>query len=280
MYTKLFMLVFSLLVMQCECGNLQSLIDEPIDSLHPTTTQTTSSSNSTPPKPETSKSSSEPEPPKPSPDSGPLSTITDEMVKYAQDKGKDLLATRLKDLQKEGLDVRKVPYINDADASGRTALHEALDPDFKRLDILNILLERGANPNQLDNASDTPLGVLCSKPEENLGTIAVLLEAGAKPLLGDTYQKFPLYIAMQNSKTDNTKPIELLLTQIRDINEPIQSGNTLLHYAVDLDKPAIVKLLLEKRGAKSDIPNNSTFDRTAKDIAKYKSAETRKLFGL
>ncbi len=265
------MLVFSVLVMECECGNLKSLIDEPIDSLHPTTTQTTSSSNSTPPRPE---------PPKPSADPSPLSIITDEMVKYAQDKGKDLLATQLQKLQKEGLDVSKVPYINDADASGRTALQEALDPDFKRLDILKILLERGANPNQLDKANDSPLGTLVSsKPEENLEAIALLLKAGANPLAGVTYQKFPLYIAMQNSHSD-TQAIELLLTQIPDINKPIQSGNTLLHYAVDLDKPAIVKLLIEKRGARSDIPNNSTLNPTAKDIAKLKSKETRELFGI
>jgi ankyrin repeat protein len=206
------------------------------------------------------------------------------MIEAAEKKGKYFLAEQLKKLQKEALSERNMAYINDKTDGDITALYEAADGFFQRPDIVQVLLERGANPNMEDSASDTILGAAVSLPslsvsDKGLKTIVLLLDAGAD-LFGGKKGFGPIYSAIDNCSEKNTQVVKLILSRIPHINTQDANGNTLLHYAVSLEKKEVIGLLLAK-GAKPDIRNNNATHSTPRDLAKLTHhKDIRALFGL
>ena len=206
-----------------------------------------------------------------------LTEITNEMIEAAKSQHKSFLAQQLARLQQEDQTNDNIPYINDLGGFEKlTALHEASDTFFKRPDIVQALLERGADPNQKNAVGHTPLytAVFC-EPDNSLVTIGLLLDAGADPMNGT---EPPLKLVIGNEQPESTK---LLLTKVSDVNVQDADGNTPLHWAVDTSHASdkyvsIIQALLNK-GARIDIKNKS--GKTPQDMAEYKGNTIRILLG-
>jgi ankyrin repeat protein len=210
--------------------------------------------------------------------------ITDQMWQEAKAFRFFFLATKLQDLQKEDQKNTKVAYINDMMGNKETALHQAVSPDLAQPNIVQALLERGANPNHLNQDSSSPLALAVRSSNnpnydlgKNLATIRLLLDAGAHPLLGGD-KSSPLAIVIKQYKPERAAIVKLLLAKVSNINVQDAQGNTLLHWAIKEGKEEIVGLLL-KKGAKSNIENHS--NESPLDLAKKSSnLAIKNLFGV
>ena len=198
-----------------------------------------------------------------------LTEITDEMVQAAKNSKHDLLAQQLERLQKEDRTNSHVPYIDDTEGHGATALGEASSFPLCRPDIVKALLERGAK--KLDQALYT---AVMSMPENNEATITLLLDAGASPIGDQSYAPWPLYEVI-SKKADNI--VKLMLPKLSNINIQNVDGQTPLHIAVEADDEKITALLLDKH-ADPDIANKR--GETPRNLAKSKIKSIRVLFGL
>ena len=205
-----------------------------------------------------------------------LTAITDAMIQEAKAHHHTFLAEQLKKLQKEDRTNDQVHYINAKGPShDNTALHEAASAMSDNATIVQALLERGADPNQFNALLETPLyNAVWSMPDDHLGTIDLLLDAGADPLAGT--KKWPLEKAISNS-CDDIKAVTRMLEKVKNINQQDADGNTLLHYAVYYENVAIIPLLLAKN-ADPTIANNEP--KTPQEMAKYKKQAIRNLFGV
>lgn len=132
---------------------------------------------------------------------------------------------------------------------GYTALHEAIMQ--QRDGLVPILLEAGANPNQVKGNGNQPLhaGVHLLKPE----TIALLIEKGAtadgRAPNGDT----PLIIAAGIGKVETAR---VLLEHKADPNlQNTETGAFPLYHAAASGNAELAKLLLDK-GAKVTVTLN------------------------
>lgn len=127
---------------------------------------------------------------------------------------------------------------------GKTVLHNVAD---HYSEVVEILLEKGANPNIQDNKRKTPLHYATefNCPE----SMEILLKSGADPDKQDEMGNTPLHC------TNVTENIKILLDANANPNIPAKDGETPLHTAVRYDYQANVKLLLDKK-ADSNIPNN------------------------
>lgn len=90
--------------------------------------------------------------------------------------------------------VKDLPDINYQDKSGMTYLSIAVR-QFKD-DVVQLLLENGANPNICDNLGVSPLAYVFLKKLPNTEKIIeLLLQFGADPSLGKTPKHTPFYYA-------------------------------------------------------------------------------------
>ena len=92
------------------------------------------------------------------------------------------------------------------------------------------------------------------KEEEYMEVVKLLLEKGANVNVQDIHGRTPLYWAAQNGYTEIVK---LLLEKGADVNARDNDGNTPLHWAVGACDLEIVKLLLEKGANENHQDNNS-----------------------
>lgn len=121
---------------------------------------------------------------------------------------------------------------------GNTLLHLVDD-----LNLLDLLLKKGANPNLVNEFKKTPLH--CARTAEIADR---LLKAGADPKAAAKYGNSPLHLASSISI------IETLIQGGADPNQPNEDGNTPLHmYLNDL---SVFHVLLT-HGADLSIKNNS-----------------------
>ncbi len=184
-----------------------------------------------------------------------VSEITEDMINAAKAQSKTFLADQLEKLQKEPRTNKQVTYINQADNTKSTALHWAVESAFNQPAMVKALLERGANPNLMNNQNWTALAqAVFSAPEHNLPVIKLLLDAGADPLAGTDATTNPLAMVMEtshdlnNSNDQRRAVMELMLTKVpvANINNQYEAKNTLLHYAMKKNDAVAVDLLLKK----------------------------------
>ena len=141
---------------------------------------------------------------------------------------------------------------------GGTPLYSAVSNSKK--EIVQTLLEAGADPNQKSKGRFSPLISACDKYRPNLEIIKLLFEYGADPNVQDYDGSTPLHIAVRN---DNSEITELLLTNGADPNIQDNIGNTPLHTYANY----IIKNLLIKHGADETIKNDQgkTWDEMTDD---------------
>ncbi|KAK2771254.1 hypothetical protein CKAH01_14403 [Colletotrichum kahawae] len=102
--------------------------------------------------------------------------------------------------------------------AGNSVLHDLLEYPIlsKRSPVqncVNILLERGADPNKLNSKSATPLLLLVSNTESHpsaiLGTVACMLQHQANPWLQDSSGKSAVSVAATSKRTSKLLPLLL-----------------------------------------------------------------------
>ena len=138
-------------------------------------------------------------------------------------------------------------------------LHTAVN--YGQTNIVQLLLERGADVNQLSDSDDyTPLMVAIRK--QNLDMVRLLIQHGANVNhsveddgWGATYGLTPL---MLSAEYDNSDILQVLIDNGAIVDhreeymETYNTGYTALLYAISYNKRANVKLLLQK-GANPNI---------------------------
>jgi ankyrin repeat protein len=138
--------------------------------------------------------------------------------------------------------------IERADRDGRTATYNAAK--FGRLDVLQLLLSRGADPSRrASNAPGfTPLHVAAEYNQ--LDAVHVLLKAGVSPNVLNNWQQTPLMqLALQGKRLPAERAIaDALLAAGADVNLADNKGFTVAHQA---DEPGVEWLIevVAKRGA-------------------------------
>ena len=123
--------------------------------------------------------------------------------------------------------------------------------DYIKIDIINILLEKGADINAKDNYGWTPLvqaihececGCECECSKE---VIKILLEKGADINAKDNYGRTPLMHAIQYGCSEEV--IKILLEKGADINAKDNYGRTPLMHAIQYGcSEEVIKILLDK----------------------------------
>ena len=148
----------------------------------------------------------------------------------------DLL--KVKELIRQGVDVNRVDMANDA----FTPLMLAIDMNFT--DIVELLINAGADLYESTYVEDSPLGLAVTKG--NLEIVKLLLQAGANPNFGGLEPT--IVIAIDYQYLDIVKT---LINWNADVNIRTVSGTTALMIAAATGNMRIVELLLEE-GANSD----------------------------
>jgi ankyrin repeat protein len=137
------------------------------------------------------------------------------------------------------------------DQEGMTALHYAAQ--HGRTNIVEILLALGVDVNMRDGRGLTPLHFATLNSHSEI--IKILLTVGANPNAENEDGATPLhYAAIQASYTPETSEhiIELLLKNGAHLNAiTSRHGTTPLHYAAALNRPHVVRALLQA-GANTD----------------------------
>lgn len=112
---------------------------------------------------------------------------------------------------------------------GAHPLHAAALAGQKK--IVSILLERGAKVDALDNVGRTPLMTFVSGEAPDIGTLKILLAAGADPNRADgSVHLFALDYAAMHGRADEAA---LLVAAGADVNaKDSLYGETALHYAI------------------------------------------------
>lgn len=141
--------------------------------------------------------------------------------------------------------------VKNKDLYDRTALHHACSKDNRFLDIVQLLIDEGADVNAEDNAVDTPLHYVSLNG--NLDVVKLLIDKGANVNAENSVKTIPLHYASTNGYLDVVK---LLIHKGANINAKNSHGNIPLHEASESGHLDIVKLLIYK-GANINAKNNS-----------------------
>ncbi|XP_062618727.1 ankyrin-3-like [Saccostrea cucullata] len=126
---------------------------------------------------------------------------------------------------------------------------------FHNVDIVERLLQLGANPNTLTANKSTSLIMAATDDAHNFEvnrqagvkrnqTIECLIKYGTKVNLRNNFECSPLHFCIFNKVPRNT--IELLISNGADINLCFKSGESLLHTACKLGYDIMVQVLLNK----------------------------------
>lgn len=147
-------------------------------------------------------------------------------------------------------------------------------------DVMERALEKGADPNYLDNAGRTPLHITSSGIHACYDLTLSLISRGADPDIADNSGRTPLRNAAMLPADKADDFISLLNGSKSDINAAdTMTGNTLLMDA-GLNGNRMIVMILVARGADDGIVNKS--GKTALDLAKEKfekTAETDDKYG-
>ena len=114
-------------------------------------------------------------------------------------------------------------------------------------DILQKLLQAGANPNKIElHGGEFPLLLAAMKGQKNI--VQLLLQRGAKPNVGNQYGNTPLHWA---ARLDRKAVVKQLIDGGADPNIGNIWGQTPLYKAVQHGKKDVVKLLVDIGADKS-----------------------------
>jgi cytohesin len=118
----------------------------------------------------------------------------------------------------------------------RTPLHWAVRWDQK--EIVEFLIEKGAEVNSRDNSDTTPLYFAVTINQKDLAEL--LLSQGADVNAKNNHDFTSLHLAAIKGFQEM---VEFLLTQGADVNARDDKGNTPLHYAAVTGSKEMVELL-------------------------------------
>lgn len=160
--------------------------------------------------------------------------------------------------------------INSKNLFGYSPLQYAVSNPDCSLDVIKMLLERGASIDLIDNYGNSALHHTLRK--SNYAVIELLIARGADVNIVNNDGDSPLNHAVSNSKWDafnlnsnlggnncvKLDVVKLLLDHKPDVNLKNNFGDSPLHYAVNncICKQDLVKLLL-KRGTNLNLVNNA-----------------------
>lgn len=151
--------------------------------------------------------------------------------------------------------------VNAKDKDGRTPLHWACRG--VHLDVVKLLVEKGADVNAEDNNKIVPLHSLATR--NNAPAIAVLLDNGAEVDHEDYGRNTALHYAAMNDATD---AVEILLVAGADIENIEDYGRTpLILCARERGGPKTIKVLLD---AGADVKAKDKFGATALHLASWR----------
>ncbi len=122
------------------------------------------------------------------------------------------------------------------------------------LEIVKLLLEKGANVNAKDKYGDTPL--LRATKQRHLEIVKLLLDKGADVNEKDKYGDTPLLSAVE---IDHLEIVKLLLEKGANVNAKNMNGYTPLMRATENGHLEMVKLLLD-RGANVNEKNKNNYE--------------------
>ncbi len=147
----------------------------------------------------------------------------------------------VRELIRQGADVNQVDMANDP----FTPLMLAIDMNLT--DIVELLVNAGADLYKSTYAEDSPLGLAAIKG--NLEIVKLLLQAGADPDFGEL--DAPIYNAITG---ENLHIFKTLINSNADVYACCESGTTALMMAAITGNMEIVEILLEE-GANPDAIN-------------------------
>ena len=143
------------------------------------------------------------------------------------------------------------------DIYGWTPLHYAASIDSE--DIVDILLQKGADPKIKDNEGKTPLDIAVEKGHAAI--VEVLVKGGAEINKRMPSGMTPFYFAFINGRKEIVK---FLIAHGADVNARPESGETLLHWSARNGFVEAAELLVNN-GADPTIKDNQ--GKTPLDIA-------------
>ena len=146
------------------------------------------------------------------------------------------------------------------DDTGYTLLHHAIERQTP-LSIVRYLLVGGADVNAMDDLGNTALHLAILGENPPIPLLELLMERGADPDIYNKRTQAPMHLAVQRNYR---QVVELLLKYHADLDLPDKNGNTPMHLAIKMHKQeqdevqhnmiSVAKLLLH-HGAKLHVQN-------------------------
>gem|GEM_PF-1220651 len=142
------------------------------------------------------------------------------------------------------------------DAFENTVLHYVAMPHVymmdAREDVLQCLLELGADANSIDRNGATPLMIYaacCSRGSKNIAFMPLLIEAGANVNIQDNEGQTVLHYMVHNTDTISARHVarQILAKDSNLINTKDNHGQTVLHLAVKNETATMTKFLIENK---------------------------------
>lgn len=123
-----------------------------------------------------------------------------------------------------------------------------------RRDMVELLLEFGADPKLVDGNGDLPLGAALAASEGRLELVRLLLERGADPAQADGDGATAVHQAAGSAARDAGDLLALLLAKTKAVGARDHRGWTPLHHAAASANPHILRQLVAA-GAEPDAPS-------------------------